>query len=42
MKQTITRLYLKTNNKTLVENAVIKGWISAEDYAEIVGELYKG
>jgi len=27
-------------NKEMVHNAVIKGWITAEEYAEIVGEPY--
>lgn len=27
-------------NKTMVRNAVAKGWITAEEYAEIVGEPY--
>lgn len=27
-------------NKTMVRNAVVKGWITAEEYMEIVGEPY--
>ena len=27
-------------NKEMVHNAVIKGWITADEYAEIVGEPY--
>lgn len=27
-------------NKAMVRNAVVKGWITAEEYAEIVGEPY--
>ena len=27
-------------NKQMVANAVVKGWITAEEYAEIVGEPY--
>ena len=27
-------------NKTMVKNAVIKGWITADEYEEIVGEPY--
>lgn len=27
-------------NKEMVHNAVIKDWITAEEYAEIVGEPY--
>ncbi len=38
MFKTIERLYGKTRNKTVVANAVAKGWITAEDYAAIVGE----
>lgn len=38
MFKTIERLYRKTRNKTVVANAVAKGWITAEDYAVIVGE----
>lgn len=26
--------------KTMVANAVVKGWITAEEYEEIVGEPY--
>lgn len=42
MKTTIKRLYAKTNNKTVVENAVKKGYITEADYLEIVGEIYEG
>ena len=38
MFETIKRLYEKTGNKTLVENAVKKGWITEEQYTEIVGD----
>lgn len=27
-------------NKAMVRNAVVKGWITEEEYAEIVGEPY--
>ena len=27
-------------NKTMVRNAVVKGWITAEEYEEITGEVY--
>lgn len=27
-------------NKTMVRNAVVKGWIAAEEYAIITGEAY--
>ena len=27
-------------NKTMVANAVVKGWITAEEYETIVGEPY--
>ena len=40
MFNTIKRLYTKTQDKTLVENAVKKGWITAEQYEEIIGEAY--
>ena len=40
MYATIKRLYAKTGDKTLVENAVKKGWITKEQYKEIVGEDY--
>lgn len=40
MFETIKRLYAKTGNKTLVANAVAKGWITEAQYAEIVGEQY--
>lgn len=29
-------------SKTAVRNAVRKGWITADEYAEIVGEPYDG
>lgn len=29
-------------NKTMVRNAVVKGWITAEEYAQITGEPYAG
>lgn len=38
MYKTIDRLYKKTGDKTLVANAVTKGWITVEDYEKIVGE----
>lgn len=28
-------------NKTMVRNAVVKGWITAEEYQEITGEVYE-
>ena len=40
MFETIKRLYDKTRNKTLVANAVAKGWITAEQYKQITGEAY--
>lgn len=40
MFETIKRLYAKTGNKTLVENAVKKGWITEAQYTEITGEAY--
>ena len=40
MFETIKRLYSKTGNVTLVENAVKKGWITEEQYKEITGEDY--
>ena len=38
MFETIKRLYAKTSNKTLVFNAVKKGWITKEQYKEITGK----
>ena len=38
MFQTIKRLYDKIKDKTVVKNAVAKGWITAEDYKLITGE----
>ena len=29
-------------NKTMVANAVVKEWITAEEYEEITGEVYGG
>ena len=40
MYATIKRLYTKTGDKSLVENAVKKGWITEEQYTEITGEEY--
>ena len=40
MYATIKRLYTKTGDQGLVENAVKKGWITAEQYKEITGEEY--
>lgn len=28
-------------NKTMVRNAVVKGWITAEEYQEITGEEFE-
>lgn len=38
MFATIKRLYAKTNDEAVVKNAVLKGWITAEQYKEIVGK----
>ena len=38
MYATIKRLYATTGNKILVANAVKKGWITEDQYKEIVGE----
>lgn len=40
MFDTIKRIYTKTQNKTLVVNAVKKGWITEAQYTEITGEAY--
>ncbi len=40
MFETIKRLYAKTGDKTLVANAVKKGWITEDQYREITGEVY--
>ena len=40
MFETIKRLYAKTGNTALVENAVKKGWITREQYKEITGKDY--
>lgn len=40
MFATMNRLYNKTKDKTLVANAVKRGWITTEQYAEITGEAY--
>ena len=37
MFETIKRLYIKTSNEAIVANAVVKGWITNEQYTEIVG-----
>ena len=40
MFETIKRLYAKTGDKTVVANAVKKGWITEEQYLAITGEVY--
>jgi hypothetical protein len=40
MFETIKRLYAKTGDKTVVANAVKKGWITEDQYQEITGEVY--
>jgi len=40
MYNTIKRLYATTKDKTLVANAVKKGWITSEQYKQITGEAY--
>jgi len=37
---TIKRLYSKTRNKSVVVNAVKKGWITSDRYKLITGEDY--
>ena len=41
MFETIKRLYTKTGNVALVENAVKKGWITEEQFKEITGKDYQ-
>jgi len=38
MYDAIVRIYSKTENKDVVQNAVFKGWISAMQYKEITSE----
>lgn len=40
MFETIKRLYAKTGDKTIVANAVKKGWITDEQYFKITGDIY--
>lgn len=40
MFDTIKRLYSKTENEVLVRNAVVKEWITKEQYKEITGQEY--
>ena len=40
MFETIKRLYAKTGDKTLVANAVKKGWITEKQYKEIIDKSY--
>ena len=42
MFDTIKRLYAKSGDKTVVGNAVNKGWITSEQYEIITGEIYPG
>lgn len=41
MYNTIKRLYAKTGDGTVVENAVKKGWITREQADEILGKNKK-
>ena len=41
MFETIKRLYAKTGNVALVENAVKKGWVTEAQYKEITGNNYQ-
>ena len=41
MFETIKRLYAKTGYKTIVANAVKKGWITEEQFKEITGNNYQ-
>lgn len=41
MFETIKRIYNKTGNKEAVKNAVLKGWITPEEYEAITGEVYR-
>lgn len=40
MVYTLKRIYKEYQNKSMIANAVKRGWITAEDYNEIVGEEY--
>lgn len=40
MYTTIERIYKRTENKTLVKNAVKKGWITELQYKTLTGEGY--
>lgn len=40
MDKTISRLYAKTKNKVIVANAVMRGWITEQQYFTITGEEY--
>ena len=40
MFDTIKRIYAKTGNKSIVANAVKKGWITEEQYTEITSDAY--
>lgn len=41
MFETIKRIYNKTGNKEVVGNAVLKGWITPDEYEVITGEVYR-
>jgi hypothetical protein len=38
MFESVKRLYEKYENKTIVKNAVLKCWLTAEDYQLITGD----
>ena len=40
MYDSVKRLYEKYGNKIIVKNAVLKGWLTVEDYKLITGEEY--
>ena len=38
MFQTVKRLFERTRDTLIVRNAVMKGWLTKEQYTEITGE----
>lgn len=39
MFQTVKRLFERTRDTLIVRNAVLKGWLTKEQYTEITGEM---
>lgn len=41
MYNTLSRLWNKNHDAEQIRKAVLKGWITEEEYTEITGQLYE-